>query len=175
MTSALARTCGIDTRLLMPPIWSKRQPARTDTLEWVLLSGLGHRPGVTPSGRRSTASGNPRSVDTARRRRGVCVAIRLEPPVWFGPGEPLLAGRGDLLLAHFLLGHNIGGNTTTATRRILYHRLAAEGHAGRLDRHVPRPADRVPIAAPCRPRRAVHTGPAVSAGGRARQKALATL
>jgi hypothetical protein len=58
-------------------------------------------------------------------------AIMLEPPVWLGPGEPLLARRGDLLLAHFLLGHNIGGNTTTTTRRALYHRLAAEGHAGR--------------------------------------------
>ena len=58
-------------------------------------------------------------------------AISLEPPVWFGPGEPLLARGGDLLLAHFLLGHNTGGNTTTATRRTLYYRLAAEGHAGR--------------------------------------------
>jgi hypothetical protein len=58
-------------------------------------------------------------------------AIMLDPPVWLGPGEPLLAGRGDLLLAHFLLGHNIGGNTSTDTRRILYYRLAADGHAGR--------------------------------------------
>ncbi|HMG40991.1 MAG TPA: phytanoyl-CoA dioxygenase family protein [Acidimicrobiales bacterium] len=58
-------------------------------------------------------------------------AIILDPPVWFGPGEPLLAGRGDLLLSHFLLGHNIGGNTSDTTRRILYYRLAAEGHADR--------------------------------------------
>jgi len=58
-------------------------------------------------------------------------AIMLDPPVWLGPGEPLLAGRGDLLLAHFLLGHNIGGNTSTDTRRILYYRLAADGHAER--------------------------------------------
>ena len=58
-------------------------------------------------------------------------AVMLDPPVWLGPGEPLLARRGDLLLAHFLLGHNTGGNTTTTTRRTLYYRLAAEGHAGR--------------------------------------------
>ena len=58
-------------------------------------------------------------------------AIMLDPPAWFGPGEPLLARRGDLLLAHFLLGHNIGGNTSADTRRILYYRLAAEGHAER--------------------------------------------
>jgi hypothetical protein len=58
-------------------------------------------------------------------------AAMLEPPVWFGPGEPLLAQRGDLLLAHYLLGHNVGGNTTTATRRMPYYRLAAEGNADR--------------------------------------------
>lgn len=58
-------------------------------------------------------------------------AILLDPPAWFGPGEPLLARRGDVLLAHFLLGHNIGGNTSPDTRRILYYRLAAEGHGDR--------------------------------------------
>lgn len=58
-------------------------------------------------------------------------AILLDPPVWFGPGEPLLARRGDLLLAHYLLGHNTGGNTSPGIRRTLYYRLAAAGHAGR--------------------------------------------
>ena len=58
-------------------------------------------------------------------------AIMLDPPAWFGTGEPLLARRGDVLLAHYLLGHNIGGNTSEDTRRILYYRLAAEGHAQR--------------------------------------------
>jgi hypothetical protein len=43
----------------------------------------------------------------------------------------LLARRGDVLLAHFLLGHNFGGNTSADTRRILYYRLAAEGHPER--------------------------------------------
>ena len=52
-------------------------------------------------------------------------------PVSFGPGEPLLARRGDLLLAHYLLGHNTGGNTGPETRRILYYRLAADGHRAR--------------------------------------------
>jgi hypothetical protein len=58
-------------------------------------------------------------------------AVLLDPPVWFGPGEPLLARRGDLLLAHFLLGHNIGPNTSPHTRRVLYYRLAVPGHAER--------------------------------------------
>jgi hypothetical protein len=39
--------------------------------------------------------------------------------------------RGDVLLAHYLLGHNIGGNETELTRRALYWRLRAPGHAGR--------------------------------------------
>jgi hypothetical protein len=70
-----------------------------------------------------------RGVDVLKAVSGH--AVMLDPPAWFGPGEPVLAGRGDLLLAHFLLGHNTGGNTSADTRRILYYRLAAEGHAER--------------------------------------------
>ncbi len=44
---------------------------------------------------------------------------------------PVLAGRGDLLLAHFLLGHNIGGTVTERVRRIIYYRLRCTGHAAR--------------------------------------------
>jgi ectoine hydroxylase-related dioxygenase (phytanoyl-CoA dioxygenase family) len=58
-------------------------------------------------------------------------AALLDPPVHFGPGQPLLARRGDLLLAHFLLGHNIGVNTSDHLRRILYYRLTADGHRTR--------------------------------------------
>ncbi len=72
------------------------------------------------------------------RERGVDVlttvsghAVLLDPPVWFGPGEPLLARRGDVLLAHYLLGHNTGGNTSADMRRTLYYRLATDGHADR--------------------------------------------
>jgi Phytanoyl-CoA dioxygenase (PhyH) len=70
-----------------------------------------------------------RGVDALKAVSGH--AITLDPPAWFGPGEPVLARRGDLLLAHYLLGHNIGGNTSADTRRILYYRLAAEDHAER--------------------------------------------
>jgi hypothetical protein len=82
--------------------------------------------------------GSHRGHQQLFRRRGVDVlkdvgghAVMLDPPVWLGPGEPLLARRGDLLLAHYLLGHNTGGNTTATTRRTLYYRLAADGHAAR--------------------------------------------
>jgi hypothetical protein len=40
--------------------------------------------------------------------------------------------RGDVLLAHYLLGHNIGGNYEGGhTRQALYWRLRAPGHSGR--------------------------------------------
>jgi hypothetical protein len=39
--------------------------------------------------------------------------------------------RGDVLLAHYLLGHNIGGNQSRRTRRALYWRLRIPGHASR--------------------------------------------
>jgi hypothetical protein len=50
------------------------------------------------------------------------------PPQYAEPVQ-VLASRGDLLLAHFLLGHNSGGNTSSRTRRIIYYRLSCPGHA----------------------------------------------
>lgn len=45
-------------------------------------------------------------------------------------GEPLTGGPA-FGLAHYLLGHNIGGNfESERTRRALYYRLSAAGHAG---------------------------------------------
>jgi len=52
------------------------------------------------------------------------------PPI--GLPEPVqLTGRaGDLLLAHYLLGHNIGGNFAfDQTRRALYYRISNVDHA----------------------------------------------
>ena len=70
-----------------------------------------------------------RGVDVLQAASGH--AGLLDPPVFFGPGQPVLAARGDLLLAHYLLGHNIGGNTSDQVRRILYYRLARTGHGER--------------------------------------------
>ena len=53
-----------------------------------------------------------------------------DPPV-LGPPTPALGRRGDLLLAHFLLGHNTGGNLSSETRRMLYYRLGCPDHAAR--------------------------------------------
>lgn len=49
----------------------------------------------------------------------------------FGPGQPVLASRGDVLLAHYLLAHNQSGNMWNPMRRIVYYRLAADGHRQR--------------------------------------------
>ncbi|MDI2124550.1 phytanoyl-CoA dioxygenase family protein [Yinghuangia seranimata] len=49
------------------------------------------------------------------------------------PSEPeqVLGEAGDLLLAHYLLGHNIGGNTGPNVRRAAYWRVKRHGHDDR--------------------------------------------
>lgn len=54
----------------------------------------------------------------------------LDPPMELGAAIAVLAKRGDLLLAHYLLGHNTGGNTTMETRRMLYYRLGCTSNEG---------------------------------------------
>jgi hypothetical protein len=58
-------------------------------------------------------------------------ATLLDPPVDVGEPVPVLGRRGDVVLAHFLLGHNKGGNTGSHQRRTLYYRLAVDGHPKR--------------------------------------------
>ncbi|MDR2986044.1 MAG: phytanoyl-CoA dioxygenase family protein [Nocardiopsaceae bacterium] len=55
----------------------------------------------------------------------------LAAPPRYGEPVQVLANRGDLLLAHFLLGHNIGGNTSNRLRRIVYYRLSCQDHTSR--------------------------------------------
>jgi hypothetical protein len=68
------------------------------------------------------------------------------PPYDHVPGGPHIDGHGPdqhrpasftllagVLLAHFLLGHNKGGNTSDHERRTLYYRLAVPGHADRWE------------------------------------------
>jgi ectoine hydroxylase-related dioxygenase (phytanoyl-CoA dioxygenase family) len=50
------------------------------------------------------------------------------PPVRLPAPEQVTGEPGDLLLAHYLLGHNIGGNTSPAVRRAVYYRIKRTGH-----------------------------------------------
>jgi ectoine hydroxylase-related dioxygenase (phytanoyl-CoA dioxygenase family) len=42
--------------------------------------------------------------------------------------EQLVGQAGDLYLAHYLLGHNMGGNLSSTTRRVVYFRLKSSAH-----------------------------------------------
>jgi hypothetical protein len=57
----------------------------------------------------------------------------LDPPPYGGPGSAVTGRRGDLLLAHFLLGHNKGGNTAPFVRRTIYYRLSVPNHRDRWE------------------------------------------
>jgi hypothetical protein len=50
------------------------------------------------------------------------------PQVELSEPRQVLGRAGDLLLAHYLLGHNSGGNTSGSTREVVYFRLRREGH-----------------------------------------------
>jgi hypothetical protein len=50
------------------------------------------------------------------------------PPIRLPEPEQVTGEAGDLLLAHYLLGHNIGGNTSPAVRRAVYFRVKRAGH-----------------------------------------------
>jgi ectoine hydroxylase-related dioxygenase (phytanoyl-CoA dioxygenase family) len=42
--------------------------------------------------------------------------------------EQVLGSAGDLLIAHYLLGHNMGGNLSPAVRRVVNFRLQSQDH-----------------------------------------------
>ena len=56
-----------------------------------------------------------------------------DPDLDIGPSHPVYAKRGDLLLSHYLTGHNSGGNATDTVRRIVYFRLGTVGHRDRWE------------------------------------------
>jgi hypothetical protein len=58
-------------------------------------------------------------------------ATLLDPPLALRPAIFVTGDRGDLVLAHFLTGHNKGGNTASHVRRTIYYRLDVPGHGQR--------------------------------------------
>jgi hypothetical protein len=67
------------------------------------------------------------------RERGADALVSSSPypPVKLAAPRQVTGRAGDLLLAHYLLGHNIGGNTSPAVRQVIYFRLRREGHRER--------------------------------------------
>ncbi len=59
---------------------------------------------------------------------GAFLATGGYPPIPLPEPEQVTGEAGDLLLAHYLLGHNIGGNTARAVRRAVYFRIKRAGH-----------------------------------------------
>ncbi len=50
------------------------------------------------------------------------------PPTELPVPTEVVGRAGDLLLAQYLLGHNMGGNLASAVRKVLYFRLRTEDH-----------------------------------------------
>lgn len=61
------------------------------------------------------------------------------PSLPLGQPEQIVGSAGDLLIAHYLLGHNMGGNISTAVRRVVYFRLRSEDHAMHWKQYVQYP------------------------------------
>jgi hypothetical protein len=59
---------------------------------------------------------------------GALAAAGGYPPIPLPEPEQVEGRAGDLLLAHYLLGHNIGGNTSATVRRAVYYRIKRFGH-----------------------------------------------
>jgi hypothetical protein len=53
--------------------------------------------------------------------------------------EQIVGAAGDVLLAHYLLGHNMGGNLSSSVRRVVYFRLQSHAHASRWKQCVQEP------------------------------------
>jgi hypothetical protein len=61
------------------------------------------------------------------------------PPVDLPEPCQVLGRAGDVLFAHYMLGHNIGGNTSDTTRECVYFRMRREGHRERWREFVQDP------------------------------------
>jgi hypothetical protein len=62
------------------------------------------------------------------------------PDIELPEPEQITGRAGDLLLAHYLLGHNIGGNYESGrTRRALYFRVSTADHASHREEFLTKP------------------------------------
>jgi Phytanoyl-CoA dioxygenase (PhyH) len=74
------------------------------------------------------------------REHGPDAIFEIEHPTYpMAPPEQIRGRAGDLYLGHYLLGHNMGGNTSAQTRQVIYFRLHTEGHRERWRDYVQDP------------------------------------
>ena len=90
-------------------------------------------------------------------RHGADALARLHPgpypPIELGEPQQVTGPAGSVLLAHYLLGHNIGGDDRSAgaaMRQVVYYRLQAAGHRGRWREAVADPLSEFRVASPTR-------------------------
>lgn len=50
------------------------------------------------------------------------------PPIPLSEPRQVVGSAGDVLIAHYMLGHNTGGNVSDVVREVLYFRLRRAGH-----------------------------------------------
>jgi hypothetical protein len=77
--------------------------------------------------------GSHRKAAAYLRERGTDQLVKSAPypPVALSEPRAVTGCAGDLLLAHYMLGHNTGGNLSTMMREAIYFRLRREGHRQR--------------------------------------------
>jgi hypothetical protein len=74
------------------------------------------------------------------REHGPEAILGIAHPTYpMAPPVQITGRAGDLFLGHYLLGHNMGGNTSTQTRQVIYFRIHAEGHRERWRDYVQDP------------------------------------
>ena len=84
--------------------------------------------------------GSHRITAAYLRRHGPDALLEIAHPQFaLAQPEQIVGNAGDLLLAHYLLGHNMGGNLSTSVRRVVYFRLQSQGHAARWQQCVQDP------------------------------------
>jgi ectoine hydroxylase-related dioxygenase (phytanoyl-CoA dioxygenase family) len=71
------------------------------------------------------------------REHGSDALLQIAHPTYpMDEPEPVLGKRGDLLLAHYLLGHNMGGNMSPEMRRMVYFRVKSTTHEAHWREYV---------------------------------------
>ena len=61
------------------------------------------------------------------------------PPIDLSAPKQVTGSAGDVLLAHYMLGHNMGANTSDQVREVIYFRLRRRGHRERWREIVQNP------------------------------------